>query len=175
MPKDIPQISNISYSTSAFENPQDLVDTAAMHLKNIDYDTLIGTGLSGSLVIPTLAYWLDKHYAIIRKPGDGSHAYKGFEGHIGKRWIFVDDFIATSGTLRRVINDMNNITAQTVTEYNPSTGFYYLVRKPRLDITMVGAYTYEGHDDYCPKFRTVEKLKMDICGLTAIINSNYGR
>ena len=69
-------------------------------LDGVKYDTMIGTGLSGSLVIPRLAERLGKHYAIVRKPGEPSHAYakNNIEGHIGKRWIFVDDFIGTGKT-----------------------------------------------------------------------------
>lgn len=64
-------------------------------------DTFVGSGLSGALVVPTLARALGRHWAIVRKD-DGSHSSRRIEGEIGERWLFVDDFIEGGATLRRV-------------------------------------------------------------------------
>jgi hypothetical protein len=105
-------IRNVSYSTMehAFAGEDIIVEQARRVMKGIDYDTMIGTGLSGSLVIPTLARALGKKWAIIRKPGDGSHGNPvGFEGEIGRRWIFVDDFVASGATRQRVRDAVDRI------------------------------------------------------------------
>ena len=64
-------------------------------------DTFVGTGLSGALVVPTLARALGRHWAIVRKQ-DGSHSSRRIEGEIGERWLFIDDFIEGGATLHRV-------------------------------------------------------------------------
>lgn len=104
-------ISNISYSREAFDDDLGtIIKYATNRLEKVNYDTMIGTGLSGALVVPTLARALDKHWAIIRKEGDGSHGSSaGFEGRIGDRWIFVDDFVVSGGTRERVIQAVTDI------------------------------------------------------------------
>jgi adenine/guanine phosphoribosyltransferase-like PRPP-binding protein len=68
----------------------------------VSYDTIIGTGLSGALLIPRLATELGCWWAIVRKENDGSHTDLRIEGHIGDEWLFVDDLIDTGSTLKRV-------------------------------------------------------------------------
>lgn len=86
--------------------------TAAKKLNRVDYDTMIGTGLSGSLVVPVLAKFLSKQWAIIRKDGEGQHMPEAFVGDIGERWLFVDDFVSTGATLRRVHRTVGKICQQ---------------------------------------------------------------
>lgn len=81
---------------------QAMIDDAREHLGGVDFDTMVGTGLSGALVIPVLAHALGKHWLIVRKDNDGSHSSVPVEGALGERWVFVDDFIATGATARRV-------------------------------------------------------------------------
>lgn len=79
-------------------------------LKDVNFDTLVGTGLSGSLAIARLAPYLKKHALIIRKPNDGTHAdYQLAYGKVGKRWLFIDDFISSGATKRRVIEAMEKV------------------------------------------------------------------
>jgi len=101
---------NVSYSREAFTEPEAMILQARAALRNVDYDTMIGTGLSGALMIPTLARALGKKWAIVRKPGESSHAdWPGYEGEIGERWIFVDDFIASGTTRNRVIEKVGDV------------------------------------------------------------------
>lgn len=101
-------IRNISYSKAAFGDLDAMVQKAQLRLEEVDYDTMIGTGLSGSLVIPYLARRLGKHWAIMRKPEENSHSDHSFEGEIGDRWLFVDDFMATGSTAQRVIDQVKD-------------------------------------------------------------------
>lgn len=70
----------------------------------IDHDTLVGTGLSGALVVPWLARSVGKSWLLVRKEGDYSHSAHQVEGSIGKRWLFVDDFIDSGETFGRCID-----------------------------------------------------------------------
>lgn len=79
-----------------------LISLAEFHLKGRHYDTMIGTGMSGSLVVPRLAEALGKHWLLLRKPSENSHTSQLAEGRLGERWIFVDDFVSSGATFRRV-------------------------------------------------------------------------
>lgn len=119
-------ISVRGYLGTAINFTDDDCLTAAKKLNHVDYDTMIGTGLSGALVIPVLAKFLSKQWAIIRKDGEGQHMFESFVGDIGERWLFVDDLIATGATLRRVYREVREICQQE----NHTT-------------TFVGLYEYE--------------------------------
>lgn len=84
------------------------LETGGMALGEID--TLIGTGLSGSLVVPRLAESLGLRWAVVRKENDGAHDSRKVVGDIGKRWMFVDDFISTGQTYHRVLYNVAQIT-----------------------------------------------------------------
>ena len=75
-----------------------ILAAAQKALKGKRYDTLVGIGLSGAIVVPRLAASLGKHALFIRKPNDGSHSWLPAEGTLGHQWIFVDDFIDTGAT-----------------------------------------------------------------------------
>jgi orotate phosphoribosyltransferase len=80
----------------------DLVKATRTGKAKIDYDTLVGTGMSGSLVVPYLAMRLKINWAVVRKNGESSHGNSEVGGRIGRRWLFVDDFISTGRTHSRV-------------------------------------------------------------------------
>lgn len=79
----------------------DNFDTMAQRLRSYDFDTIVATGVSGSMVAPVLSYMLEKNCLIVRKPDVYSHSHVPAEGKLGHRWIFVDDFVCTGKSLRR--------------------------------------------------------------------------
>jgi orotate phosphoribosyltransferase len=89
------------YMWQAHDNPAKILRRARRVLQDVDYDTMIGTGLSGALVVPYLARKLGKSWAIARKDTDNSHASWPIEGAVGERWIFVDDFISSGASQHR--------------------------------------------------------------------------
>jgi len=91
-----------SYLTRVFSEREDLVSEARRMLCSIDFDTIVGTGLSGALIIPDVAQALDKKWAIVRKDNDSVHAVYNIEGSVGERWLFFDDLIASGRTLKFV-------------------------------------------------------------------------
>ena len=84
------------------------LDSIAKDLKQrLEYaklkvDTLVGTGLSGALVVPAVARILSLHWVVVRKSIQSSHSTYPFEGTLGKHWLFVDDRIETGTTLHHV-------------------------------------------------------------------------
>lgn len=116
----------ISYSDEAFGDSTTLIERAQRALEGIEFDSMVGTGLSGALVVPILARAMDKTFAIIRKDSDSSHATSRLEGMIGDSYIFVDDFVATGATRDRVVKAVERLAQE----------FYVL--EPRF----VGTYQY---------------------------------
>jgi adenine/guanine phosphoribosyltransferase-like PRPP-binding protein len=72
-------------------------------LKDVDFDTIAVTGLSGTLFGITLAHRLHKNFLVIRKAGAKSHSWIAVEGQLGHKWLFVDDLIDSGATLARVM------------------------------------------------------------------------
>lgn len=115
------------YFNRAFGDPAPLITEAMDALRGVEFDTFVGTGLSGSLVAPLLARAMGRHFMIVRKEGDGSHSGFKVEGTIGSRWIFVDDFICSATTLYRCVDAINALGISAGCEgvlcyqkYNPS-------------------------------------------------------
>lgn len=93
-----------TYLTDAFTEIDGIIDAVSEILTDIapNVDTLVGTGVSGALVVPYIGRVLDVHWALVRKPTEGSHSPHLVEGTIGECWVLVDDLIDTGATLRRV-------------------------------------------------------------------------
>jgi adenine/guanine phosphoribosyltransferase-like PRPP-binding protein len=124
-----------SYMRAAFDNLGPLVRGARDDLEGVDFDTIVSTGLSGALVVPYLARRLGKDFAIVRKPQDGTHDYRSIAGRLGKRWLFVDDFISTGKTRKRV----QKIVEAYIAEWNQG---YQLTGEDQFTTTFVGTYEY---------------------------------
>lgn len=127
------------YMDKAVFGLAEVIETAKDRLKDVEFDTMVGTGFSGGIVIPSLALALGKTFVLIRKETDDSHHGKGrLVGELGEKWIFVDDFISSGRTRDRVISK--------ISEAEDDWG--HKVRKS----TLVGQYMYNGwnheEDDY---------------------------
>lgn len=78
--------------------------------ENEDY-LLVGTGMSGMLVLMELAERLNLPFAFMRKE-DSSHSFRTFEGTYHrsgehpKHIIFVDDFVDSGQTVAKVISNL---------------------------------------------------------------------
>ena len=112
-----------SYLQPLIEDIDRVVSKFRDKMRTVDYDTLIGTGLSGALAVPALARAVGCKWAVVRKDGDGSHSGNAVEGTVGRRWVFVDDLISTGQTRLRVRESMaqfscdNNFDTEYVGDY----------------------------------------------------------
>lgn len=92
------------YMDDALFDLAGVIERATQDLASVQFDTLVGTGLSGAVVVPALSLALKKKFVLIRKREDGSHHRGRVLGELGKRWIFVDDFVSSGSTRERVID-----------------------------------------------------------------------
>lgn len=128
-----------SYLDRALFDIDSIVNNAKLNLKDVDFDTFVGTGLSGALVVPVVAREMDKFFAIVRKDNDSSHAWVTVEGEIGKRWVFLDDLVATGQTRGKV---MKAVAGLTLSKWNRETEIFDITKVG--DLTQyVGEYLYE--------------------------------
>lgn len=81
----------------------------ALENEGLDFDTIAVTGMSGILVGPRVAEALGKALFIVRKEGDSNHGFNKAIGQLGRRLVFLDDFIENGGTLARVIKTIDAV------------------------------------------------------------------
>jgi len=114
------------YMDQALFDLSEVIEVAQEELDGVDFDTMVGTGFSGSIVIPSLALAMGKKFVLIRKETDDSHHGPGqLLGDLGARWVFVDDFVSSGRTRKRV---MGKIAAA--------------AKESEIVTTMTGQYMY---------------------------------
>lgn len=102
------------YMDDAVFDLNKVIETAKERLADVDFDTLVGTGFSGGIVIPALALAMGKKFVLIRKETDDSHHGRGrLLGELGNKWIFVDDFVSSGRTRQRVIDKVKEVDSGT--------------------------------------------------------------
>ena len=141
------------YFDKAVRNLPAVIEKCKEALRGVEFDTIVGTGFSGGIVIPALALAMGKKFVLIRKEGDDSHHGGGrLVGELGERWVFVDDFISSGRTRERVITKIANAL-----DFNQKT-------------TMVGQFMYQRNqsgrfeyyaDDWAPEALKPKKKTTD--------------
>lgn len=96
-------------------DPERIKHEAGLNLRGregLDFDTVVGIGMSGALALGVVAIELGiPNVLILRKDSTSSHSYSSHEGRLGKRWLFVDDFIDSGSTFRGVHKRFEQLAA----------------------------------------------------------------
>jgi hypothetical protein len=102
-------VNNIDdyYGRKAFDPVLDLTFDMRQKMRGVKYDTIVGTGVSGTVFASRVAASMRKKLVIVRKPDEKTHDGHTVIGDVGKRWLFVDDFISRGTTIRRVQDSMD--------------------------------------------------------------------
>lgn len=155
-----------SYSKPAFAyDTASLIEDAETQLigQNVDFDSMVGIGLSGLLVLPVLARHFNVPFFACRK-GEESHHNRELPeggGRIGRKWILIDDAIVTGSTIKKV----QSIIETVANRYNFETEF-------------MGTYFYQHFSAEFGSFKSPEEYsdprsvsKIEIDGEAAYVSS----
>lgn len=152
-----------SYSKAAYAETTDtLISNAEMQLigQGIQFDSMVGVGNSGLLVLPILARHFNVPFFALRKSGIKHHNRRNVygDGIIGQRWILIDDVKVLGGTI----------------EYANKT-IRQLAEASDFETQYVGTYLYEPMNG-CPgefldnrdRPKCVQKIEVD--GIVSYVN-----
>lgn len=130
----ITRTGNTIVLETKFSKPDagDIFNAATKTLADVDYDTMVGIGFSGALVVPELAKALKKNFLILRPVEDPVVRFFGLDkaperygvGKLGKKWLFVDDFTSTGGT-RNVTQELIKLLMREYDFYSWFVGSYF--------------------------------------------------
>lgn len=68
----------------------------------LEFDTIAFRGMSGALIAPEIAQYLQKPLLLVRK-GENKHSCFEVEGNIHtERYLIVDDFISSGNTIKEI-------------------------------------------------------------------------
>lgn len=141
-----------SYSRGMFD-PKTIIADMRDQMQGVKYDTLVGRGTSGMLVIPIVAKALRKNWFIVRKRHDYANAHGGvqFIGDLGHRWVFLDDFVSSGETFhivrQRVRDAVDQINAVRDERYDMDSRKWVLQKHPDFTTELVGLFEYATHRD----------------------------
>jgi hypoxanthine phosphoribosyltransferase len=183
-----------SYTKSAYaDRVTELLNNAEMQLigQDIDFDSMVGTGHSGLLVLPILARHFDVPFFALRKDGISSHnsAQPYGDGRIGRKWILIDDVSVTGGTIKfaqnriaRVCN-MNNWKTEYVGTYlyepiqNAPGMFIYpdsTINSVKEYVNRFGEPAYAQFGIYDKVYEITETYDLDVPeAVTALVMSKF--
>lgn len=155
------------YFDEAIRDLPGVIEKCKQALRGIDFDTIVGTGFSGGIVIPALAMSMGKKFVLIRKESDDSHHGGGrLVGELGERWVFVDDFVSSGRTRERVITKIADAVVGTDLDETTMVGQYMYQRN------QPGRFEYYA-DDWAPEgLKPRTKTAACTCSLCAKIQED---
>ncbi len=79
-----------------------------------EFDGIVISGYSASLIGPIIAYKMKKHVAVVSKESETRHSSYICEGYHHQRWLFIDDLVSSGRTLKRVVDGVKEIEGSVV-------------------------------------------------------------
>jgi len=94
---------------------QNLILDAVVHLRDVEFDTVAFTGVSGAALGFPLGAYLGCKLLCIRKPSASAHCRFRVEGDLsGERIVLVDDFVSSGDTIRFMLTHLKMQTTAKV-------------------------------------------------------------
>lgn len=155
-----------TYSSRMLDDPAGIAEELRLSAaeKGVEFDTIVGRGSSGMLIVPVVARILGKKWFIVRKDEEVQSSHDSsckWMGDLGKRWVFLDDFCSSGQTFRKVRDGVKAAVKEATAPYqtygpppNDPTGRHdlYTYERPAFETELVGYYQYESRDADCCEF-----------------------
>ena len=120
---------------------------------NIKFDGFVVTGVSGVAFGSILCRILRKDLVIVRKDNDGSHSSYEVENYkTNKRYIFLDDFVASGATFIRVEEKLKNNFKRL-----KNSSYYPFDKKFDNESEIIGKMFYSYGDPWKPNRKEITK------------------
>ncbi|AXQ64417.1 phosphoribosyl transferase [Gordonia phage Neville] len=91
--------------------PTFVSESAKFCLEGVEFDTVVGIGVSGAVALPPAAMATGTRMLVLRKPGVSAHS-TAHTGSLGRSWVFVDDFIGGGTTFKGVREQVDLLAAE---------------------------------------------------------------
>ncbi len=83
-----------------------IVEKICNKLSSINFDTIVCSGISGLLVVPSVSERLNKNILIVRKDNEIKYSPFDYEGTPPSNYIIVDDLVSSGQTIQRILSLM---------------------------------------------------------------------
>lgn len=90
-----------------------VIDFIIQKIENnkLDFDSIAFMGMSGALIVPTVADKLNKFMLLVRKNYERRHSCLQVEGYLNsKRYLIIDDIISSGMTIRSIVEKIHKAT-----------------------------------------------------------------
>lgn len=124
------------YAACIWKTPEECL-RHAQDLRQVDFDTFVVSGISGILAGQIFARHFRKHLLIVRKNGEKRHTQWPVQGVLGRRWVFLDDFVGAGKTFAFVCSKI-----RWATERTPESGQEGGWEMPEFESAYVGRFGY---------------------------------
>lgn len=97
------------YGSFDKEKRRKIAKRVVKELKNVEFDALAVRGVSGLIMAPIIAYLLNKHVIVVRKPKSEEHSHANVlvESPIDSgTYIVFDDFVSCGTTAHTIMNEI---------------------------------------------------------------------
>ena len=83
----------------------------ALESRTVRFDSIVVRGVSGLIVGAPVAHLIQKPIVVVRKEGVSSHTSSLISnfGEIGGRYVVVDDFVSSGGTLMAIRSEVDRM------------------------------------------------------------------
>lgn len=79
--------------------------------KNLSFDTIACSGVSGLLVVPRLCEILNKNILLVRKPTEKRYSPFIYEGVIPNKYLIIDDLVCSGQTIKHILKTIKEESA----------------------------------------------------------------